>query len=88
MRDWHGSMNIKSWLVLAIVSVTAFLVVILETVYREFYLTFPWSLDKFHTVKYKASLGFINPDIMSVLILATGFSVLLTVLIFTRNEPA
>ncbi len=80
-------MNIKSKLALATVATTGFLVIFLETVYRHFYETFPWSLDKFHTVKYKASLGFINPDIMSLFIAVTGFFVLLTIMLYTRNEP-
>ena len=79
-------MNTKSKLIISIIAVTAVLVAIFQTVYRAFYDTFPWSVDKFHTVKYVASLQFINPDTMSALMIVTGFAVLLTVLVFYR-EP-
>ena len=84
-------MDTKSKLIISTIAVTAFLVAIFQTLYRAFYDKFPWSVDKFHTVKYGASLQFINPDTMSALMIVTGAAVLLTVLVFykepNRKEP-
>lgn len=65
-------MTPKNRMILAIIAITAALVILLQTLYRYFYETFPWSVNDFHTVKYKASLGFIHPDCMSILVILTG----------------
>ena len=68
-----------------IMAITAVIIIFVQTLYRDFYLNFPWSVNEFHTVKYKASLGFINPDNQSVLVLITGVVVVLFVLLFYRE---
>jgi hypothetical protein len=71
---------------LLVIAVTGALAVYAQTMYRDFYVTFPWSVNDFHTVKYMASLGSIHPGIQTILIIITGFVVLLFVLIFYRDE--
>jgi hypothetical protein len=79
-------MTPKNRMILAIIAITAALVILLQTLYRYFYETFPWSVNDFHTVKYKASLGFIHPDSMTVLIILTGLACVLFVSRFLPSK--
>ncbi|MCX6698955.1 MAG: hypothetical protein NTV68_03350 [Methanomicrobiales archaeon] len=65
-----------------IITLTAATIIVLQTIYRTFYDTFPWSVNEFHTVKYKASLGFIHPDSLTFWILLTGIILALVILFF------
>ncbi len=69
-----------------IIILTAATIIVLQTIYRTFYDTFPWSVNEFHTVKYKASLGFIHPDSLTFWILLTGIILALVVLFFPPAE--
>jgi hypothetical protein len=72
----------KTTIIAYIIALTAATIIVLQTLYRNFYITFPWSVDAFHTVKYKASLGFIHPDSLTLWILLTGVLLALIVLYF------
>ncbi|MCX6699975.1 MAG: hypothetical protein NTV68_08615 [Methanomicrobiales archaeon] len=81
----------KTKIIACIIAFTAITVIVLQTLYRYFYDTFPWSVNEFHTVKYKASLYFIHPDSLTFWILLTGLILALVVLYFhpveqERNE--
>lgn len=76
----------KTKIIAYIIAMTIITVIVLQTVYRYFYDTFPWSVNAFHTVKYKASLGFIHPDSLSFWILLTGVLLALVVLYFHPIE--
>jgi hypothetical protein len=76
----------KTRIIAYIIALTAITVILLQTLYREFYYTFPWSVNAFHTVKYKASLGFIHPDSLTIWILLTGLVLALVVLYFHPVE--
>jgi hypothetical protein len=76
----------KTKIIAYIIALTAITIIILQTLYREFYDTFPWSVNAFHTVKYKASLGFIHPDSLTFWILITGLVLALVVLYFHPVE--
>jgi hypothetical protein len=80
-------MREKTKIIAYIIALTAVTVLLLQTIYREFYYTFPWSVDAFHTVKYKASLIFIHPDSLTFWILLTGLLLALVVLYFHPAEP-
>ena len=43
---------------------------------------FPGPVNEFHTVKYKASLGFIHPDSLTFWVLLTGIILTLVILFF------
>ncbi len=79
-------MTPKNRMILVIIAITAALVILLQTLYRHFYETCPWSVNDFHTVKYKASLGFIHPDSMSILVILTGVVCVLFVLFFLPSK--
>jgi hypothetical protein len=72
----------KTTIIAYIIALTATTIIVLQTLYRNFYYTFPWSVDAFHTVKYKASLEFIHPDSLTLWILLTGLLLALVVLYF------
>jgi len=76
----------KTKIIAYIIALTAATIIVLQTLYREFYTTFPWSVDAFHTVKYKASLGFIHPDSLTLWIFLTGLILALVVLFFHPAE--
>jgi hypothetical protein len=76
----------KTKVIAYIVVLTAITVIFLQTLYRNFYDTFPWSIDSFHTVKYKASLEFIHPDSLTFWILLTGVILALIVLFCHPEE--
>jgi hypothetical protein len=76
----------KTKIIAYIIALTAITIILLQTLYREFYNTFPWSVNAFHTVKYKASLGFIHPDSLTFWILLTGLVLALVVLYFHPVE--
>jgi len=81
----------KTKIIACIIAFTAITIIVLQTLYRYFYDTFPWSVNEFHTVKYKASLGFIHPDSLTFWILLTGLILALVILYFhpveqERNE--
>jgi len=77
-----GKMKIIAYIVI----LTTLTIVMLQTLYRNFYETFPWSVNQFHTVKYKASLGFINPDSLTFWILLTGIILALIIMYFHPVE--
>jgi hypothetical protein len=79
----------KTKIIAYIIALTAITIIVLQTLYRSFYDTYPWSVDAFHTVKYKASLGFIHPDSLTFWILLTGLILALVVLYFhpIEREP-
>lgn len=79
-------MTEKTKIIAYIIALTAGTVIILQTLYRSFYDTYPWSINEFHTVKYKASLGFIHPDSLTFWILMTGIVLALVVLNFHPVE--
>jgi hypothetical protein len=72
----------KRTIIAYIIALTAATIIVLQTLYRNFYFTYPWSVDAFHTVKYKASLGFIHPDSLTLWVLLTGVLLALIVLYF------
>jgi hypothetical protein len=72
----------KTTIIAYIIALTTASIIVLQTLYRNFYFTYPWSVDAFHTVKYKASLGFIHPDSLTLWILLTGVLLALIVLYF------
>jgi hypothetical protein len=76
----------KTKIIAYIIALTAITIILLQTLYREFYNTFPWSVNAFHTVKYKASLGFIHPDSLTFWIFLTGLLLALVVLYFHPVE--
>ena len=76
----------KTKIIACIIAFTAITIIVLQTLYRYFYDTFPWSVNEFHTVKYKASLGFIHPDSLTFWILLTGLILALLVLYFHPVE--
>jgi hypothetical protein len=76
----------KTKIIAYIIALTAVTIIFLQTWYRYFYDTFPWSVNEFHTVKYKASLGFIHPDSLTFWILLTGILLALVVLYFHPVE--
>jgi hypothetical protein len=82
-----GGMTGKTRIIVCIIGLTTATIIVLQTLYRHFYDTFPWSVDAFHTVKYKASLGFIHPDSLTFWILLTGLLLALVVLYFHPVEP-
>jgi len=75
-------MSPKNRLLSTVIVVTAILVVFFQTSYRVFYQSFPWSVKAYHTVKYPASLGFINPNSQSILMLVTGAVIILIILLY------
>ena len=79
----------KTKIIAYIIALTAITIIVMQTLYRSFYDTYPWSVDAFHTVKYKASLGFIHPDSLTFWILLTGLILALVVLYFhpVEREP-
>ena len=76
----------KTRIITYIIALTAVTIIFLQTLYRNFYDTFPWSVDAFHTVKYKASLSFIHPDSLTFWILLTGLILAFVVLYFHPVE--
>jgi hypothetical protein len=79
-------MSPKNKLLSMIIAVTAILVLFLQTGYRYFYESFPWSVHAYHTVKYPASLGFIHPDSQSILMIVSGAVVILTILVYYPKD--
>lgn len=76
----------KTPIIISIIGLTTATIILLQTLYRYFYDTFPWSVNEFHTVKYKASLGFIHPDSLTFWIFVTGAILTLVVLNFHPVE--
>jgi hypothetical protein len=74
-------MSQKNKLVFMVIIVTAILVVFFQTVYRQFYQTFPWSVNAYHTVKYPASLAFISPNSQSILMIVSAVAIILILLV-------
>jgi hypothetical protein len=79
-------MSPKYTLLSLVIAVTALLVVFFQTIYRQFYWSFPWSVNEYHTVKYPASLGFISPASQSFLMIVTGAVIILIILVFYPKE--
>jgi hypothetical protein len=84
MKRDHMSQKIK--LVFMVIIVTAILVIFFQTVYRQFYQTFPWSVHAYHTVKYPASLAFISPDNQSILMFVSAAVIILVILVSYPKE--
>jgi hypothetical protein len=74
-------MSPQNKLIFTVIVVTAILVVFFQTVYRDFYQTFPWSVHAYHTVKYPASLAFISPDSQSILMIVSAAVIILILLV-------
>ena len=79
-------MSPKNKLISTVIVVTALLVVFFQTVYRHFYQTFPWSVHEYHTVKYPASLAFINPNSQSILMIVSAAAIILIILAYYPKE--
>ena len=79
-------MSLKTRLLLLVIVITTITVVFFQTVYRNFYQAFPWSVNAYHTVKYPASLAFIHPDSQSILMIVTGAVIILIILAYYPKE--
>jgi hypothetical protein len=79
-------MSQKNKLVFMVIIVTAILVIFFQTAYRQFYQTFPWSVNAYHTVKYPASLAFVSPDNQSILMIVSGAVIILVLLVCYPKE--
>ena len=69
-----------------VIIITAMTVVFFQTVYRNFYQAFPWSVNAYHTVKYPASLAFIHPNSQSILMIVTGAIIILIILVYYPKD--
>lgn len=76
----------KKTIIAYIITLAAATIIVLPTIYRTFYDTFPWSVNEFHTVKYKASPGFIHPDSLTFWVLLAGIILALVILCFPPAE--
>jgi hypothetical protein len=79
-------MSPRNKLLSLVVVVTAILVVFFQTGYRYFYQSFPWGAFEDHTTKYPASLGFINPNSQSFLMIVSGAVIFLIILAYYPKE--
>jgi hypothetical protein len=86
IRKKRKSMSPKYKLLSMVIAVTAITVVFFQTYYRQFYSSFPWSVNEYHTVKYPASLGFISPSSQSILMIVTGAVIILIILVYYPKE--
>jgi hypothetical protein len=79
-------MSPKNKLLSLVIAVTAIVVVFFQTGYRYFYQSFPWGAFEDHTTKYPASLGFINPNSQSFLMIVSGIVIIFIILAYYPKE--